>query len=164
MISHIARYKLNLHRNRKMTYNTISYGEEPQSSPPPKYQKGILNVSIKVLCQACIKIQIYNFTIPAIGTSVRRSSRSAFRRLTGNDVSGHYKRHYFLSFFSFFFLFFSPSSTFLIEGVLGSKNLFCESCLKCPKTQGQTPFQTPSAILGPLAGGAALQAVRRCRR
>ena len=49
---------------------------------------------------------------------------------TGNDVSGHYKRHYFLFFlFSFFFFFFfsSPSSTFLIEGVLGSKNLFSES-------------------------------------
>ena len=27
----------------------------------------------------------------------------------------------------FFFLFFSPSSTFLTEGGLGSKNLFCES-------------------------------------
>ena len=32
------------------------------------------------------------------GTSSRRSSRSAFGRSTGNDVSGHYKRHYFLSF------------------------------------------------------------------
>ena len=39
-----------------------------------------------------------------IGTSVRRSSRSAFGRLTGNDVSGHYKHHYFL--FSFLFSFF----------------------------------------------------------
>ena len=38
---------------------------------------------------------------------------------------------YFLLFFSFFF---SPSSTFLIEGVLGSKNLFSESCLKWPIT------------------------------
>ena len=33
-------------------------------------------------------------------------------RSTGNDVSGHYKRH------SFIYLFFPPSSTFLIEGVL----------------------------------------------
>ena len=43
----------------------------------------------------------------------------------------------FFSFFSFlFFSFFfsSPSSTFLIEGVLESKNLFSESGLKCPKT------------------------------
>ena len=46
----------------------------------------------------CLKTTLYFF-----GTSVRRSSRSAFGRLTGNDVSGHYKRHYFL-FFSFFFL------------------------------------------------------------
>ena len=36
-------------------------------------------------------------------------------------------------FFSFLF-FFSPSSTFLIEGVLGSKNLFSKSCLARPKT------------------------------
>ena len=32
----------------------------------------------------------------SIGTSVQRSSRSAFGRSTGNDVSGHYKWHYFL--------------------------------------------------------------------
>ena len=65
-----------------------------------------------------------------IGMSVRRSSRLAFGRSTGNDVSGQYKHHYFLFLFSFF----SPSSTFLIEGVLWSKNLFSESCLECPKT------------------------------
>merc|ERR1712208_38932 len=47
---------------------------------------------------------------------------------------------------------FSPSSPFLIEGVLGSKNLFRESCLKCPITQGWTPFQTPSTILGAPGG------------
>ena len=57
-----------------------------------------------------------------IGASVRRTSRSAFGRSTGNDVSGHYKRHYFL--FSFFS---SPSSTFLIEVVLKSKNLFTKN-------------------------------------
>ena len=61
------------------------------------------------------------------------------RRLTGNDVSGHYFHHYFL-FFPVFFFFFSrfffspPSSPFLIEGVLGSKNLFSESDSKCPIT------------------------------
>ena len=49
----------------------------------------------------------------------RRCSRSPFRWLTGNDVSG--------PLISPFFSFFSPSSTFLIEGVLGSKNLFSES-------------------------------------
>ena len=48
--------------------------------------------------------------------------------------------------------YFSPLSTFLIEGVLGSKNLFCKSYLEYPKTQGQTPFQTLSAILGPPGG------------
>ena len=62
------------------------------------------------------QIQILSFvTDTDIDTSVRRSSRSAFGRSTGNDVSGHYKRHSFL-FFPFFFS--SPSSTFLIEGVL----------------------------------------------
>ena len=35
-----------------------------------------------------------------IGTSVRRSSRSAFGWLTGNNLSGHYKHN---SFFFFFF-------------------------------------------------------------
>ena len=42
------------------------------------------------------------------GTSVRCSSWSAFGRLTGNNVSGPYKRHSFLfSLFLFFFFFFS---------------------------------------------------------
>ena len=36
------------------------------------------------------------------GTSGQRSSQSAFGRSTSNDVSGHYKRHYF---FLFYFLF-----------------------------------------------------------
>ena len=49
------------------------------------------------------KYQLRNRQFWTIGTSVRRSSRSAFGRSTGNDVSGHYKRHYFL----FSFLFFS---------------------------------------------------------
>ena len=34
-----------------------------------------------------------------IGTSMRRSSRSAFGRTTGNDVNGHYKGIFFLLFF-----------------------------------------------------------------
>ena len=62
-----------------------------------------------------------------IGASVRRSSRSAFGRSTGNDVSGHYKRHYFLFLFFFILFFSSPLSPFLIERVLGSKNLFSEN-------------------------------------
>ena len=69
----------------------------------------------------------FSFVYKDIGMSVRRSSRSAFGRSTGNDVSGHYKRNYFLFFFFLFSFFSSPSSTFLIEGVLGSKNLFSES-------------------------------------
>ena len=55
----------------------------------------------------------------------------AVRRATGNDVSGHYFRRYFLfSFFSFS----PPSRPFLIERVLGSKNLFHKSCLERPVT------------------------------
>ena len=50
---------------------------------------------------------VSTMTLGHIATSMRRSSRSAFRRLTGNDVSGHYKRHYFFLIFIFiFFLFF----------------------------------------------------------
>ena len=58
------------------------------------------------------------------------------------------------SFLFFFFLF--PSSTFLIEGVLGSKNLLSESCLECPKTVGHfgAPWR-PYWIL---------QTVRHCSR
>ena len=48
----------------------------------------------------------------------RRSSRLAFGRPTGNDVSGQWPQKTTL--FSFLF---SLSSTFLIEGVLESKNL-----------------------------------------
>ena len=73
----------------------------------------------------------YNFDY--FGTSVWRSSRSTFGRSTGNDVSGHYKRHYFSPIFSIFHFFSPLSQPFLIEGVLGSKNLFSESCLECPK-------------------------------
>ena len=91
-----------------------------------------------------------------IGTSGRRSSRSGFGRSTGNDVSGYY----FLLFwhersalqlvgvavgrlattlvatiFIICFPFFSPpSSPFLIEGVLGSKNLFGKSWSERPIT------------------------------
>ena len=61
---------------------------------------------------------IYNFKITrpnihtnmallssGIGTRVRRSSRLPFGRSTGNDISGHYKCHYFI-FSLFFFIFF----------------------------------------------------------
>ena len=64
-----------------------------------------------------------------IGASVRRSSGR--RSTAGNDVVATiFIRLFFffpLFFPVFFFLFFSPSRPFLIEGVLGSKNLFSES-------------------------------------
>ena len=60
--------------------------------------------------------------------------RSAFGRSTAsNDVVATIS---ICLFFFFSPVFFSPSRPFLIEGVLGSKNLFSESCLECPKTYG----------------------------
>ena len=57
--------------------------------------------------------------------------QSAFGRSTaGNDVVATI----FISLFFFFPFFFSPSRPFLIEGVVGSKNLFSKSCLERPKT------------------------------
>ena len=59
--------------------------------------------------------------------------RSAFGRSTaGNDVVATIFISFFVVFFSLFF--FPPARPFLIEGVLGSKNLFSESCLACPNT------------------------------
>ena len=56
----------------------------------------------------------------------------AVRLLTGNDVSGHYLHHFFVS---SFVLFVSPLRTFLIEGVLlQSKNLISKSCSNHPIT------------------------------
>ena len=43
----------------------------------------------------------FSFVYKDIGMSVRRSSRSAFGRSSGNDVSGHYKHHYFLFYLLF---------------------------------------------------------------
>ena len=112
---------------------------------------GLYSILIWILTN--INSCIYNF-----GKSVRRSSQLAFGRSTGNNVSGHYKRHSFP--FIFFPFLFSPSWRFLIEGVFGSKNLFCESCQKRPKTWGKRPFQAPSAIMGPPSGDFRLW--RRC--
>ena len=56
----------------------------------------------------------------------------AVRRLTGNNVVATISAIIF--FFSLFFHFSPPSRPFLIEGGLGSKNLFSESCLERPKT------------------------------
>ena len=57
----------------------------------------------------------------------RRCSRLPFRRLTGNDVSGPLFSQLFSLLFFFFFSFHFSVIFFLIEGVLGSKNLFNES-------------------------------------
>ena len=56
--------------------------------------------------------------------------RAAFQRSGGGQLLAMTKWPLKTTFFSFSFSFFflsSPSSTFLIEGVLGSKNLFSES-------------------------------------
>ena len=55
--------------------------------------------------------------------------------------------HSFL-FFLFIFLFFSPSSTFLIEGVLGSKNLFRKKLTGAPQKLGVDPFLDPVSHFG----------------
>ena len=61
--------------------------------------------------------------------------RSAFQRSTaGNDVVATIIICLFSFFPRFFPVFFSPSRPFLIEGVLGSKNLFSESWRERPKT------------------------------
>ena len=63
----------------------------------------------------------------------RRCSRSPFRPLTGNDVSGPLFSSLFFSFhFSFFFS--SPSRTFLIDRLFGWKSVFSESCSERAKT------------------------------
>ena len=70
-----------------------------------------------------------------IGASVRRSSSRAV------DCWQWRSCHYFHPYFLFLFFpvfsppfFFSPSRPFLIEGVLGSKNLFSKSWRERPKT------------------------------
>ena len=63
----------------------------------------------------------------------RRCSRSPSGGRLATTLVDRYFHHYFFFFFPFFFFpFHSPSRPFLIEGVLGSKNLFSESCLKWP--------------------------------
>ena len=66
-----------------------------------------------------------NSFLATIGKSGLRLSRSALVLSTGNDVSGHYKHNYF-PFFSLLFFPFSVA-TFVIEGVLGTKELFGEN-------------------------------------
>ena len=65
-------------------------------------------------------------------TSGRRCSRSPSGSRLATTLVDRYFHHYFLFPFFFPFFFHFPSRPFLIEGVLGSKNLFSESCLKWP--------------------------------
>ena len=95
--------------------------------------------------------------------------RSAFGRSTaGNDVVATIFIRLFLFFPPRFFS--SPSRPFLIEGVLGSKNLFSKVAWNAQKPRGRhisrprRPFWGPLAAILDFAGGAALQAVRHCRR
>ena len=67
-------------------------------------------------------IQDFKKLAKTICTSGRRCSRSPLGGRLATTLVDCYFHHYFL--FSFLF---SPSSTFLIEGVLGSKNLFSKS-------------------------------------
>ena len=100
--------------------------------------------------------------------------RSAFRRSTaGNDIVVTI----FISLFPFFSLpplpFFSPflsplSRPFLIEWVLGSKNLFSESWKERQKPRDKhlsrpcLPFWGPLAAILDFAGDVALQVVSEC--
>ena len=92
-----------------------------------------------------------------IGTSGRRSSRSAFGRSTGNDVSGHYKRHYFL-----FFLFFLFS--FLRRELFSKKESSDQKPWGRHLSKPRQPFLGQLAAILDFAGGAALQAVNKCPR
>ena len=66
----------------------------------------------------------------SFGTSVG----VAVGRLSGDQLATTLVDRYFHHSFFFFFFIFSPLSTFLIEGVLESKNLFSESGWKWPIT------------------------------
>ena len=65
------------------------------------------------------------------GTSGWRCSRSSLGGRLATTIVDRYFHHHFF-FFHFIHFPFSPSRPFLIEGVLGSKNLFSESCVKWP--------------------------------
>ena len=84
----------------------------------------------------------------------RRCSRLMSGGRLATTLVDRYFHHYFLfgtsggvavgccqavdwQFSIFNFFFHSPSRPFLIEGVLGSKNLFSESCLKWPHYYGE---------------------------
>ena len=94
------------------------------------YLTGTLNYFIHNTGHVCMLCSTKSAQIPA----KIWHERSAFgRSAAGNDIVATIS----ISLFFFppvFFPFFPPSRHFFIEGVLGSKNLFSESCLKRPKT------------------------------
>ena len=63
-----------------------------------KQSKKIMNILSMNIKTPLKKPKITGKSHVIIGMSVRHSSRSAFGRSTGNNISGHYKRHYFLLF------------------------------------------------------------------
>ena len=73
------------------------------------------------------------------GTSVRRSSRPAFGRSTGNDVSGHYKPYYHC--FPLIISIFVSVATFSHRRSALIKNLVRKNWRECPKTLGSRPWQ-----------------------
>jgi len=90
----------------------------------------------------------------SIGTSVWRSSRSAFRRLTG-----HYKCHYFHNFF------FISIATFSHRRSARIKKLIKQKLIRTLQNLGVDTFPDPVGHFGApvpaildFAGGAALQA------
>ena len=107
--------KKNINKNKKEEMRSAELEEELlQSSTLNDYKETKIWRQIKPLQMERI--------IKRRNMCVWRSSRSAFGRSTGTDVSDHNKQH-----------FFSTLTTFLIEGVVRSKNFFCESWPECPK-------------------------------
>ena len=73
-----------------------------------------------------------------IGMSMHPSSRFAFGLSTNNDVSGHYKRHYFL--FSFLFFFFFSVVYFSHRRSARIKKLIKRKLLKTSKNLVENTF------------------------
>ena len=98
---------------------------------------GIKNYKIRVLGRIVCVRHIRSLNNEYMWSTIYWHERSALqsitvRRSTGNDNSGLLFSPLFFFHFFFQFFFHSPSQPFLIEGVLGSKNLFSKSCLKWP--------------------------------
>ena len=82
------------------------------------------------------------------GTSVRRFSRSAFGRSTGNDVSGHYKRHYFLFLFFFLFFFFFLRRLLFSQKECSDQKTYFAKVARTPKKKEINTFPDPIGHFG----------------